>query len=86
MEDRDIEPEDYIMTNTGYNFPQYVDEDCKNMIGEYYIIIIIPFIQMEMSDIICGIMTSLHYMAKEKYKHSIFILVQAVTQNQLKSL
>ena len=24
------------MTNTGYNYPQYVDEDCKNIIEEYY--------------------------------------------------
>ena len=36
LEIRNIEPEDYIMTNTGYNYPQYVDEDCKNIIEEYY--------------------------------------------------
>ena len=36
LEVRNIEPEDYIMTNTGYNYPQYVDENCKEIIENYY--------------------------------------------------
>ncbi len=36
LEIRNIEPEDYIMTNTGYNYTQYIDEDCKNLIEEFY--------------------------------------------------
>jgi hypothetical protein len=36
LEVRSIEPEDYIMTNTGYSYPQYVDEECKTIIEKYY--------------------------------------------------
>jgi hypothetical protein len=33
---RNIRPDDYIMTNTGYNFPEYIDEDNKKIIEDYY--------------------------------------------------
>jgi hypothetical protein len=36
LEERSIEPDDYIMTNTGYNYLQCVDEDGKTIIEEYY--------------------------------------------------
>lgn len=36
LEIRDIRPDDFIMTNTGYDFPEYIDEDLKNIIEEYY--------------------------------------------------
>ena len=33
---RSIEPDDYIMKHTGYDFPEYVDEDLKEIIENYY--------------------------------------------------
>lgn len=36
LEIRDIRPSDYIMTNTGYDFPEYIDEDLKETIENYY--------------------------------------------------
>lgn len=33
---RDIKPDDYVMTNTGYEFPEYIDEDLKKVIEDYY--------------------------------------------------
>jgi hypothetical protein len=31
---RDIKPDDYVMTNTGYEFPEYIDEDLKKVIED----------------------------------------------------
>jgi len=36
LEIRPIKPDDYIMNNTGYDYPEYIDEDCKTIIEEYY--------------------------------------------------
>ena len=33
---RDIKPNDYIMNNTGYDYPEYTDEDLKTIIEDYY--------------------------------------------------
>ena len=47
-----IKPNDYIMNNTGYDYPEYTDEDLKLLLG----IIIKLFIQMRKLGYICGIM------------------------------
>jgi P4 family phage/plasmid primase-like protien len=36
LEIRDIKPNDYIMNNTGYDYPEYTDEDLKTIIEDYY--------------------------------------------------
>ena len=36
LEIRDAKPNDYIMINTGYDFPEYVDEDLKTIVEDYY--------------------------------------------------
>lgn len=36
LEIRDIRPLDYIMTNTNYDYPEYIDEDLKRIIEDYY--------------------------------------------------
>lgn len=36
LEIRDIRPLDYIMLNTGYDYPEYIDEDLKGTIEDYY--------------------------------------------------
>jgi len=33
---RNIEPDDYIMTNTGYDFPEYIDDDSNDTLNEYF--------------------------------------------------
>ena len=33
---RNIEPNDYIMTNTGYDYPEYIDEDSYKILIEYF--------------------------------------------------
>jgi hypothetical protein len=33
---RNIKPNDYIMTNTGYDYPEFIDEDNKKIIEDYY--------------------------------------------------
>ena len=33
---RYIKPDDYIMTNTGYDYPEFIDEDLKIIIEDYY--------------------------------------------------
>jgi len=33
---RDIRPNDYIMINTGYDYPEYIDEDLKIVVEDYY--------------------------------------------------
>jgi hypothetical protein len=33
---RDIKPDDYIMINTNYDYPEYTDEDNKKIIEDYY--------------------------------------------------
>ena len=36
LEIRPIQPTDYIMNNTGYDYPEYIDEDLKKVIENYY--------------------------------------------------
>ena len=36
LEIRDIRPNDYIMINTDYDYPEYIDEDLKTIIENYY--------------------------------------------------
>jgi len=36
LEIRDIRSNDYIMTNTGYDYPEYIDDDLKEIIKNYY--------------------------------------------------
>ena len=36
LEIRDIRPDDYIMINTGYDYPEYIDDELKTIIEEYY--------------------------------------------------
>ena len=31
-----IKPNDYIMNNTGYDYPEYTDGDLKTIIEDYY--------------------------------------------------
>lgn len=33
---RTIKPDDFIMNNTGYDYPEYIDEDCSIIIQDYY--------------------------------------------------
>ena len=33
---RDIQPTDYILTTTNYNYPNIINEECKNIINDYY--------------------------------------------------
>ena len=33
---RPIKPTDYIMNNTEYDYPEYIDEDLKEVIESYY--------------------------------------------------
>ena len=33
---RNIEPNDYIMTNTGYDYPEYIDEESYKILIEYF--------------------------------------------------
>lgn len=36
LEIRNIKPDDYIMTNTGYYYPEYIDDKNKQIIEDYY--------------------------------------------------
>lgn len=36
LEIRDIRPDDYILINTDYEYPEYIDEDLKTIIEDYY--------------------------------------------------
>ena len=36
LEIRDAKPNDYIMINTGYDYPEYVDDDLKKIVEDYY--------------------------------------------------
>jgi hypothetical protein len=36
LEIRNIRPDDYIMNNTGYDYPEYIDEDYVKKINEYF--------------------------------------------------
>jgi len=36
LEIRDIRPDDYIMLNTGYDYPEYIDDELKIIIEDYY--------------------------------------------------
>ena len=36
LEIRDIKPNDYIMNNTGYDYPEYIDDDLKIIVEDYY--------------------------------------------------
>jgi hypothetical protein len=36
LEIRSIKPDDYIMINTGYDYPEYIDEDLKIVVEDYY--------------------------------------------------
>lgn len=33
---RNIEPNDYVMTNTGYDYPEYVDDESEKILMEYF--------------------------------------------------
>ena len=65
LEIRDIKPNDYIMNNTGYDYPEYTDEDLKLLLG----IIIKLFIQMRKLGNIYGIMMLFLWMMKDYSKH-----------------
>lgn len=36
LEIRDIRPDDYIMINTGYDYPEYIDDELKTIVEDYY--------------------------------------------------
>ena len=33
---RCIEPDDYVMTNTGYDYPEYIHDDSNDILNEYF--------------------------------------------------
>ena len=78
LEIRDIKPNDYIMNNTGYDYPEYTDEDLKLLLG----IIIKLFIQMRKLGNIYGIMMLFLWMVKDYSKHLIFIQGKVLIPNQ----